>query len=32
VLNSITKLIEEYRERHDIHYRSSKGATLWIQR
>ena len=28
VLNSITKLIEEYRERHDIHYRSSKGATL----
>ena len=27
-LNDITKLIEEYRERHDIHYRSPKGATL----
>jgi hypothetical protein len=27
-LNNITKLIEEYRERHDIHYRSHEGATL----
>jgi hypothetical protein len=27
-LNGITKLIEEYRERHDIHYRSPKRAAL----